>query len=224
MPEVSACIITAAGASTRFGEDKIFKPILGRPLVEWSLKPFLEYPEITEIILVFRAEVLDRARSLFKGDKIRAIVSGGETRELSVLNGFREIKDAEYVLVHDGDRPCLTSQLVRRVLEELKSYPAVIPAYPVKETIKACNSEMLVSRTLGKNYWCAQTPQGFKREILEEAFQEVELISEIPDDSELVEKLGLPVKVIRGEETNIKVTTPFDFKIAEMILKERAGA
>lgn len=224
MPEVSACIITAAGASTRFGEDKIFKPILGRPLVEWSLKPFLEYPEITEIILVFRAEVLDRARSLFKGDKIRAIVSGGETRELSVLNGFREIKDAEYVLVHDGDRPCLTSQLVRRVLEELKSYPAVIPACPVKETIKACNSEMLVSRTLGKNYWCAQTPQGFKREILEEDFQEVELISEIPDDSELVEKLGLPVKVIRGEETNIKVTTPFDFKIAEMILKERAGA
>lgn len=221
MSDRISLIVAAAGYARRFGEDKIFKPLLGRPLLEWSLRPFLEFPEIGEIVLVLRSEALDQARFLFKAEKIAAIVAGGETREHSVFKGLEEVHNSRFVLVHDGDRPCLTSLLVKRVLEELKEHPAVLPVLPVKETIKALTGEMQVKETLGKGYWLAQTPQGFKYQTLKEAFSKAENAFQAPDDAYIVEKAGIPVKAILGEETNIKVTTPFDFRVAEMILRER---
>lgn len=220
MPEGISCIIPAAGSSQRFGEDKIFKPLLGKTLLEWTIKPFLETEDVSEIVLVVRWEALEKARSLFWGGKVKSVVPGGETRELSVFCGFREIRNSEFVLVHDGDRPCLSNSLLKRVIKELEKYPAVIPACQVKETLKAVSDEMLVKETMGKKYFLAQTPQGFRREVLEKAFKEIGDFEKFSDDSGLVEKIGVPVRVIPGEEINIKVTTPLDFKIAEMILEE----
>ncbi|MGB9552875.1 MAG: IspD/TarI family cytidylyltransferase, partial [bacterium] len=166
-------------------------------------------------------EALNLTRSLFKEERIKAIVAGGETREHSVFKGLEEVRDSQFVLVHDGDRPCLTPVLVKRVLEELKGHQAVLPVLPVKETLKALTPAMFVKETLGKGYWLAQTPQGFSYQVLKEAFLKAENAFHAPDDAQIVEQMGVPVKAISGEETNIKVTTPLDFQIAEMILRGR---
>ncbi|MCR4429109.1 MAG: 2-C-methyl-D-erythritol 4-phosphate cytidylyltransferase [Caldiserica bacterium] len=220
MPEGVTCIIPAAGSSLRFGEDKIFKPLLGKPLLEWTLLPFLKVEEVEEIILVLRSESLEEGKNRFLGGKVKKVVPGGETRELSVFCGFKESRKAPLVLVHDGDRPCTSPSLIKRVIKELEIFEAVVPALKVKETLKAASNEMVVRETLGKDYFLAQTPQGFRREVLERAFREIGDFGKYSDDSGLVEKLGVPVRIVPGEETNVKVTTPLDFKIAELFLKE----
>lgn len=224
MTDRATAIIVGAGYSRRFGEDKIFKPLMGKALIEWTLRPFLENNLIKEVILVLRPEVLSQARALFPESKVRAIVPGGQSRSQSVQNGLNEVQDARLVLVHDGDRPCLSQQLLNRILGELEYYPAVVPLLPGKETVKAVKSEMFVERTLGKEFWVAQTPQGFQTRVLREAFSSLEDVNSSPDEAFLMERAGVPVKGVMGEDTNIKVTVPLDFKIAEMILREQTGA
>lgn len=225
MNEVAA-IILAAGCSTRFGEDKIFKQLLGRPLLDWTLDPFLRHPCISRIILVVHSQKLAHAQGFFqKSEKVKAIIPGGKERQESVRAGLAALGEEPWVLVHDGARPCLSDELLSRILAELELFPAVTPLLPVRETIKTCGPDLEVTGTLGKEgYYFTQTPQGFWRNLLLKAHEQAREKVNAIDDASLVEELGEKVHGVLGEERNLKVTTLLDLLQAECILKEKKGS
>ncbi len=218
-----AAIVVAAGSASRFGEDKIFKHLLGRPLLSWALDPFLRHPDITKIIIVVHPDRLTEGRALYQeGSKVKAIIPGGKERQESVRRGIAALEEEPLVLVHDGARPCLSTELLDRILTALEFFPAVTPVLPVRETIKTCDPDLGVTATLGKEgYFFTQTPQGFHRDLFLKAHERTKTRVDALDDASLVEELGGEVQGVRGEEENVKVTTCLDFFQAERILKEK---
>jgi 2-C-methyl-D-erythritol 4-phosphate cytidylyltransferase len=217
----TAAILVGAGVSQRFGEDKIFRSWRGAPLLRWTMEPFLLSKSISTIILVLHADYLLLAEPFRNMPKVRAIVAGGTKRQDSVRAGLSALDDEVRVLVHDVARPCLTVELVERLVDCLTHFPAVIPVWPVKETIKSIEGNGRVQKTLlRKNLYWAQTPQAFQRVLLEEAHKNaVGRKENAPDDASLVEKLDVEVHAIPGDEANIKVTTPLDWILATKILE-----
>ncbi|MCX5973893.1 MAG: 2-C-methyl-D-erythritol 4-phosphate cytidylyltransferase [Coprothermobacterota bacterium] len=217
----TAAILVGAGVSQRFGEDKIFRSLGGAPLLRWTMEPFLLSKSISTIILVLHADRLLLAEPFRNMPKVQAIVAGGTKRQDSVRAGLSALDDEVHVLVHDVARPCLTMDLVERLVDCLIHFPAVIPVWPVKETVKSIEGNGRVQKTLPRNnlYW-AQTPQAFQRVLLEEAHKNAVGGKENAlDDASLVEKLGVEVHAIPGDEANIKVTTPLDWILATKILE-----
>jgi 2-C-methyl-D-erythritol 4-phosphate cytidylyltransferase len=217
----TGAILVGAGVSRRFGEDKVFRCLGGVPLLRWTMEPFLLSKSISSIILVLHAERLLLAAPFRHLPKVQAIVAGGNERQDSVRAGLSALDDEVCVLVHDLARPCLTVGLVDRLVDCLTHFPAAIPVWPVKETLKSIAGNGRVQQTLPRQklYW-AQTPQAFHRVLLEEAYKNADgRKGNAPDDASLVEKLGAEVHVICGEETNIKVTTPLDWILATKILE-----
>lgn len=213
----------AAGQSSRFGTEKIWQTLLGRPLLEWSLETLESCPRVRSVILVVRAEHLRRA-SCYVGSphKVIAAVAGGKERQESVNAGLAVPIEEPLVLVHDGARPCLSLSLLERILDALKEESAVIPALPVQETLKHCNALGYILETLERrDLWLAQTPQGFHKAVIYDSQSAgiAELCAQ--DDATLVEQTKRKVKVIEGERTNLKITEPIDLLLAEVILKER---
>ncbi|MCX5970896.1 MAG: 2-C-methyl-D-erythritol 4-phosphate cytidylyltransferase [Coprothermobacterota bacterium] len=222
--EQGACVLLmAAGQSSRFGTEKIWQPLLGRPLLEWSLEILESCPRVRSVILVVRAEHLQRANCYVGSPhKVIAAVAGGKERQESVRAGLAVPIEEPLVLVHDGARPCLSLSLVERILDALKEESAVIPALPVQETLKHCNTLGYVLETLERQgLRLAQTPQGFHKAIIydSQSAGRAELCAQ--DDATLVEQTKGKVKVIEGERTNLKITEPIDLLLAEVILKER---
>lgn len=217
----TAAILVGAGDSHRFGEDKIFRSLGGIPLLRWTMEPFLLSKSITTIILVLHADRLLLGEPFRNMPKVRAIVAGGTKRQDSVRAGLSAVDDEVHLLVHDIARPCLTVELVERLVDCLAHFPAVVPVWPVKETIKSVESNGRVIETLPRSnlYW-AQTPQAFHRVLLEEAHKSgAGRKDSAPDDASLVEQLGVEVHTILGEEANLKVTTPLDWILATKILE-----
>jgi len=218
-------IIAAAGSSQRAGQDKLFASVLGRPLLAWTLEPFLEYQSLQRLVLVLRREAMEAGQAL--ADSLEGSVSivtclGGERRQDSVRAGLELLDDCAWVIVHDGARPCLSPDLIERGLEAARRSGAAVPVVPVTDTIKEVGEANRITRTLNRALlWAAQTPQVFRRELLvqaHEAFAE----ETVTDDAELVERLGLPVTVFPGDPTNLKVTTAGDLLVAEALLAARA--
>ncbi len=221
----AAAIIVAAGSGTRMGRPKQFLPLADKTVVEWALKAFLDTPDIERVILVTTPENIKEHGSRLTSDKVFLVV-GGSTRMESVRNGFKEIpEDIEIVAVHDGARPLITSAIVREVLEEAFESGAAVAAVPVKDTLKkVTNKQLWVSGTpVRSSFWLAQTPQCYRREILEEALQKFPDENAATDESQLVEKSSHRVKVVTSSYENIKITTPEDLIIAESILEKRFG-
>jgi 2-C-methyl-D-erythritol 4-phosphate cytidylyltransferase len=217
----TAAILVGAGVSRRFGEDKIFRTLRGTALLRWTMEPFLLSKSISTMILVLHADCLSLAEPFRYNAKVRAIVAGGNERQDSVRAGLAALDDETLVLVHDVARPCLTVDLVERLVDCLKQFPAVIPVWPVKETVKSIERNGRVQKTLPReNLYLAQTPQAFQRGLLEDAYQNaMDRREDAPDDASLVERLGVDVHTIPGDEANIKVTTPLDWILATRILE-----
>jgi len=218
----TVAIITAAGYGKRMGQPKQFLEINGKPILEWTLSVFNATKMVDEVILVVHQEGLERARQL-QFPKLKQVVPGGKERQDSVYNGLKALpEDTEIVVIHDGARPFVTEQEIRRAVEEAEESGAVVVGVPVKDTIKQVSSKQLaVSSTPDrKQLWAAQTPQVFKKEIILRAFKEGYNKHQVTDDAMLVEKLGIPVKMVMGSYRNIKITTPDDLRIAEELLKE----
>ncbi len=218
-------IIAAAGAGKRMGQDKIFAGLLGRPLLVWAVEPFQSCDLVNQIVIVLRAKDLERGRRLlreYNWAKVKAVCPGGERRQDSVAEGLKRLEDCEWVVVHDGARPCLTPELIEKGLAEAKETGAAIPAVPVKDTIKLVSDDFVERTPRRENLWAAQTPQVFRFELLAQAHAEVS--EKVSDDALMVEKLGHRVKVYPGSYTNIKVTTPEDLELAEIILRRRISA
>ncbi len=222
-------LIPAAGMGRRMGSDrnKLLLELLGKPLLAWSLLAGSNSSTIEWIgIMGQPGDFVDFQNILGQLDLTKPVklIVGGDTRQESVYNGLQSLpENATQVLIHDGARCLATPELFDRCSETLKTCPGLIAAIPVKDTIKIVDAQGFISDTPDRsNLWAAQTPQGFDVELLKRCHaQGKELGWQVTDDAALFEKCQLPVKIVQGEETNLKVTTPVDLAIAESILRQR---
>lgn len=217
-----SAVITCAGNGNRFGKDKLFALIDKEPVFIRAVRQFLAVKEISEVILVVReANKKQFAKWLNKLNLKVNLVEGGSERFISAYNGVKASR-GELVLIHDGARPLATTKLIKRVIEGMKKYQAVMTAVETTTCVKLINPQSLeVEQCLERQKsWLGQTPHGFKREIILKAYEKA-IKGEISgmDDCELVRKTGVRVKVIPGEWTNKKVTLPTDLNIVRQWYK-----
>ncbi len=225
-----AAIVPSAGKGARFGskKKKIFAYLMGRPLLSYSLKALDSSPLIDDIILVTDRRFFKAAARLVRRYgivKVRRIVKGGRTRSESVRNGLSFVdKDTRLVLVHDGVRPFAGKEIIRKTLAAAERYGASVSAVPVKSTIKIAGTDSFVKRTPDRNgLWEVQTPQAFRRDLLEGAYKMTKRRASFTDDAALIENTGGRVKIVKGDYRNIKITTAGDLKIAEVLLDRPLG-
>lgn len=221
-------IVLAAGYGKRMNS-KVHKQYLiiqDRPVLYYSLKAF-EDSAVDEIVLVVgkgeekfcRKEIVDK----YGISKVKAIVEGGKERYHSVFEGLKQTSDADYVLIHDGARPFVNQDIIRRCMQEVQKYQACVVGMPVKDTIKIADEEGYAKQTPDrKNVWMIQTPQTFSYALIYEAYEEMLKTEDtaITDDAMVLERIkGKKSKLIEGSYRNIKITTPEDLLIANVYLQ-----
>ncbi|HHS14398.1 MAG TPA: 2-C-methyl-D-erythritol 4-phosphate cytidylyltransferase [bacterium] len=220
-------IIPAAGSGRRMG-GKVAKPFLnlqGKPVLIHVLSVFQACSAVHELIVAASKDVQNGLEPILNDCGICRpvrMVPGGVERQDSVRNAVRCISsDSEAVLVHDGVRPLVSRDLINRVIAALESHSAVVPALPVRDTLKRVWEGRVMETVSRAGLWQAQTPQGFRRELLAEAHEKA-LEDRVygTDDASLVERLGISVHVLEGEVKNIKITTPEDYRLAQVLMEE----
>ena len=217
-------VIVAAGSASRMGGiDKVMAELKGEPMIVHTVRAFQNCDAIKEIVIVTRGDLILPITLLTNEfDKVTAVVLGGSSRQESVANGMNALSDkCKLAAIQDGARPLVTWQLIDRVVRAAHSYHAAIPVIPVKDTIKVCNSALVVSTPDRSTLRAVQTPQVFDFDLLWGALKKAaEDGAEVTDDCSAVERLGMSIKIVEGDERNIKITTPLDLKIAELFLEE----
>ncbi|AKG23658.1 2-C-methyl-D-erythritol 4-phosphate cytidylyltransferase [Calothrix sp. 336/3] len=225
-------LIPAAGMGKRMGSDrnKLLLTLRSQTIIHWTLAAAIASEEITWIgIIAQPADLPDLQRIIEAAQPSKPIqfIQGGSTRQESVYNGLQALpEDAQQVLIHDGARCLATPSLLDRCAIAIRHCPGLIAAIPVKDTIKVVDDNKIIQSTPDRSQlWAAQTPQGFNVQLLKECHDMgVRQGWEVTDDAALFEKCGYSVRIVEGEETNLKVTTPQDLAIAEFILATRFGA
>ena len=220
-------VVVAAGKSVRMGGvDKVFAPVLGRPLISFALDQLESFPPVTEIVLVLDSGALEQGRELLRQRgyrKVCRVCPGGERRQDSVRCGLESLSSCDWVIIHDGARPCLDLAMLRRGLETAQETGAAVAGVPVKDTIKVVSAQGAVEVTPDRQtLWAAQTPQIFRYDLLWDAHQRC--TQPVTDDAMMLESLGHPVKMFLGSYENLKVTTPDDLVLAEAFLQTRVAA
>jgi len=223
-----SAIILAAGQSRRMGGgDKIWASLGGRPLIAHTLAVFQHCPSIHRIVLVLTEGREKLGHSLVKSaylTKVAAVCTGGAERPDSVRAGLAALDPCEWVVVHDGARPLVSRQLIDQGLAAARETGAATCAVPAHDTIKLVSEQGLVEKSLDRRrLWLVQTPQVFRYEILAEAHRAAARQPSASDDATLVERLGHPVKVYMGSYHNLKVTTPDDLLLAEVLMRWHHG-
>ncbi len=220
-------VIVAAGSSSRMqGVDKLHVEVAGAPILAHTLRAFERCGAIDEVVVVVAAGGGDRAKRLIDdagARSVAAVVEGGARRQDSVAAGLARLSSAAaYVVVHDGARPMVTPEMIERGLQAARRYGAAIAAVPVTDTLKEVTDDGRVDRTIDRSrLWAVQTPQIFRRDLLERAHREV--TEDVTDDATMVERLGEAVHVFVGAQENLKLTTLPDLAIFEALLAVRAG-
>jgi len=221
--KVSA-IIVAAGESRRMeGVDKVFAPLGGEPLLLRATRPFQECPLVHQIVVVVGGEKEEKCRHLMAGgewDKVTDVCLGGRRRQDSVAAGLKKLGDCDWVIIHDGARPLVTVALIEKGLEAAKETGAAVAAVPVADTIKVVGDDEIVMGTPPRqNLRAVQTPQVFRFDIIKKAYRQAR--GDVTDDASLVEPAGYKVKLYAGSYDNIKITTPDDLSLAEILWRKR---
>ncbi len=222
-------LIPAAGMGKRMGSDrnKLRLTLLEKPILAWTLLAAESAASIHWIGLVGQPTDWPLWQSLLQDlglSKPVVLIVGGTTRQESVYNGLQALpSDAKHVLIHDGARALATPDLLNRCAAALETYLGFVAAVPVKDTIKVVDAQQQICSTPDRaQLWAAQTPQGFDVEQLKACHEEGRRQGwEVTDDAALFERFNLPVHIVTGEETNLKITTPVDLAIAELILRQR---
>jgi 2-C-methyl-D-erythritol 4-phosphate cytidylyltransferase len=232
-------VVPAAGIGKRFGPgtNKPFYKLSGKPLIIWALEVLESVEAVKEIIPVLKVEDMDSGIAIFEQfglSKIKKIAPGGKERQDSVYSGLKLIQDKDcIVLIHDGARPLIEKSLIVNMIGHMSEmmsnqerYDGIIPGIPLKDTIKESDRKMLVKRTLKRDVlWAIQTPQVFPYENIIRAYtkaMKARLYS--TDDAALIEHNKGRMKIMMGSYTNIKITTPEDFSLAEFYLSRKAKA
>ena len=218
-----AVIVAAGNASRMGGIDKVMAELKGEPMIARTVRTFQECDAISEIVIVTRPDLILPITNLTRSmSKVRAVVAGGKSRQESVNLGLNALSDkVKLAAIQDGARPLITWQVIDRVVRAAHTHGAAIPCVPVKDTIKVGNGGIVKETPDRSTLFAAQTPQVFDFDLLRGALKKAELEEyAVTDDASAVEYMGMKVKIVEGDERNIKVTTPMDLKIAEMLLEE----
>lgn len=233
-----AAVVLAAGKGKRMGTSiqKQYLELDGKPLIYYALKAFEDSP-VEEIILVTGKEEVEYCRKeiveRYGLKKVSKIVEGGAERYHSVFEGLKALEYCDYVLIHDGARPCVTKTVIEAAIEGAVDYDACVIGMPVKDTVKIADEAEYAAATPDRSrLWQIQTPQAFQFSLVYEAYQKLFTFAEyqkgVTDDAMVIESMtDRRVKLIRGDYSNIKVTTPEDMAIARVLLKrneKKAGS
>jgi 2-C-methyl-D-erythritol 4-phosphate cytidylyltransferase len=216
-------VITAAGNSTRFGENKLLLEICGKPIIVRTVEQFAKSSQIDETIVAARKHEIPHYQQLFKQfDLDVKVVEGGNERIESLYNGVTASK-GDIILTHDGARPLTPIWLIQNLIEAVEMNGAAMTAVPPTATIKYAEEDLMIRHSLPRaTTWIAQTPQGFRRDILlsslESAISEKYFVA--TDDSEIVAMHGHPVKIVPGDPVNMKITVKSDWVIAKELFIE----
>ena len=218
-----AVIVAAGNASRMGGIDKVMAELDGEPMIVRTVRAFQNCDAIKEIVIVTRPDLIQPISGLCRGfDKVQAVVAGGSSRQESVGRGLNALsKQVKLVAIQDGARPLITRAVIDRTVRAAHTYNAAAPAIPVKDTIKVVKGGVVIATPDRATLQAVQTPQVFALSLLRGALKKAEEDgAAVTDDCSAVELLGMSVKIVEGDERNIKVTTPMDLKIAELLLEE----
>ena len=217
-------VIVAAGSASRMGGiDKVMAELEGEPMICRTVRTFQQCDAIKEIVIVTREDLVipigELCREMFK---VKAVVVGGNSRQESVEHGLKALSEkVRLAAVHDGARPLVSVELIDRVARAAHSYGAAAPAIPVKDTIKVVEGGLVKETPDRQTLRAVQTPQIFDVDLLRGALAKAKRDgAELTDDCSAVERLKMSVRIVEGDERNLKVTTPMDLKIAQMLLEE----
>lgn len=217
-------VIVAAGSATRMGGiDKVMARLGGEPMIRRTVRAFQDCDAVSEIVVVTREDLILPITSLCADmPKVIAVVAGGKSRQESVHLGLNALSGkVRLAAIHDGARPLVTWQVIDRVIRAANTYGAAAPAIPVKDTIKVVQGGVVKQTPDRSTLSAVQTPQVFDFDLLRGALKKTETEkAQVTDDCSAVERMGMAVKIVEGDERNIKVTTPLDLKIAELLLEE----
>lgn len=228
-----AAVVPAAGSGERLAapESKPFLLLGEKPLLIHALQRFQDSSEIDEIVVVVRGKDIPRAQALvaeYHLGKVVAVVEGGDRRQDSVYRGLKKLegRGIAFVLVHDAVRPFLNSSRIHEIIRVAKEHGAAVLAIQPKDTIKLSNGTPFVQKTLDRaRLWAVQTPQCFSMDLLMKAYDSAIKDKFVAtDDSSLVERLEVNVRIVEGSYDNIKITTPEDLELAEMILRRQSSS
>ncbi len=230
----AAAIITAGGEGKRFGtggEDKLpkqFIPLSGKPIIVYSLESFESSELVSEIVVVVPEGWVEYTHNeivnKYNISKVTKVIFGGNERQKSVEKGFKSItSNAEIVVVHDGVRPFATVDLIEEVIAAAQESGGAIAACPSVDTVKKSDSDDHNEDTLAREtIWLAQTPQAFKYDIINRAYEKASDDDYLAtDEAALVERVGDKVRLVKSSKYNIKITNPEDIEAGEFILNSQ---
>ena len=217
-------VIVAAGSASRMGGiDKVMADLGGEPMIVRTVRAFQNCDAIASIVIVTREDLIQPISGLCRDmQKVIAVVAGGSSRQESVHLGLNALpKETKLAAVHDGARPLISWQVIDRVVRAANTYGAAAPAIPVKDTIKVVEGGLVKETPDRAKLQAVQTPQVFDFDLLRGALKKAEADgAAVTDDCSAVERTGMKIKIVEGDERNLKVTTPMDLKIAELLLEE----
>ncbi len=217
-------VIVAAGSASRMkGIDKVMAELGGEPILRRTVRAFEECDAIREIVIVTREDLIGNVMELCSQfSKVTAVVAGGADRPESVRNGLEMLSPkVRLAAIHDGARPLVTASVIDRTVRTAHCYGAAAPGVPVKDTVKLVDGGLVKETPERSRLQAIQTPQVFDIDLLKGALEKAKKDSApITDDCSAVERLGMSVRIVEGDERNIKVTTPMDLKIAGALLEE----
>ena len=221
-------ILLAAGQGKRMNSsiNKVFMLLNGKTILLHSILAFSACPEVDHLIVVAAPGEVSYVENMINSlaaIKTWQVVSGGSERQYSIANALKAMSEkTDVVLVHDGARPLVSTQCINSVIQSATAHQAAVVAVPVKDTIKTVDDNGTVTGTPERHtLWSIQTPQGFDAHILRQAYEQADRENYLgTDDSSLVERIGICVKIVVGSYENIKLTTPEDIIIAEALMKK----
>lgn len=223
LKKCGAVIVAAGNASRMGGIDKVMAELKGEPMIARTVRTFQNCDCIAEIVIVTRPDLILPITALTREmPKVKAVVSGGSSRQESVNLGLNALsKEVKMAAIHDGARPLISMEVIDRTVRAAHTHNAAAPAIPVKDTIKVVEGRVVVNTPDRATLFAVQTPQVFDFDLLRGALKHAEETgAQVTDDCSAVELLGMKIKIVDGDERNLKVTTPMDLKIAEMLLEE----
>lgn len=209
-------IIPAGGTSSRFGnKNKLLEKIYDKEVIRYTIEAF-EKSEVDEIIICANINIIEELKEIFKNSQKVKIIEGGATRQESVFNGLKA-SECDYVLIHDGARPMISTDLINSAIEEVKTKKALTVATKTIDTIKEVIDGKIVKTIDRAKLYNTQTPQAFEYNLIKDAHMKL-YGKNYTDDAGMLEELGQTVYILNGSYKNIKITTQNDINIAKIYL------
>lgn len=212
-------IITAGGSSQRFGNtNKLLEKIHSKEVIKYTVEAFLEVSEIGEIIICAHSSIIANLNIIFNEQEKVRIIEGGKTRQESVFNGLKECKNCDFVLIHDGARPMITSEIIKKAIVMVQDKKALTVATKTIDTIKQVDENLKIIKTIDRSsLYNTQTPQAFEYNLIKNAHEYLQG-QDFTDDAGMLEHLGHDVYILEGDYKNIKITTQNDINTANVYL------